>query len=102
MLMVPDRLMYNDEDMVGALKDEFLYFPKAKHDDMMDCLAYVNQVMPSFTGTLQSGVPSAFPLDWVSALIRGEIFWDDVQDQTGLGREEIEAYVRDAKQVGRH
>jgi phage terminase large subunit-like protein len=99
-LRIPDQFFYKQVDgqvvdLTQTLKDEFYYFPKAKHDDMMDCLAYVNQVMPSFTGTLQSGVPSSVPDDWVLAVASNRLHWSVVQDKYGLGKEDIDAKVQE-------
>lgn len=95
-LKIPDHLWHNGEDLTQTLKDEFLYFPKAKHDDMMDCLAYVNQIMPpSVGGSLQSGVPSSAPSSWVVDLLKGRTHWKMVAAKTGLGKEDIDAITSD-------
>ncbi len=39
-------------NLVDELEDELIYFPKAKHDDMIDALAYIEDLIPRRKGKL--------------------------------------------------
>lgn len=45
----PERLVVHTDtgsyDMIADLKDEYLSFPSGKHDDMLDCMAYIEEML---------------------------------------------------------